>query len=259
LYHEQKAYIRAKDNMKVLKWFVIGILLTAILIFAGIKFFSEEKPTSNPGKEADELAQLVMSTLNKTAFDTIPYLKWSFAGRRDYFWDKKANRAVVSWGENRVLLNLDEISGNVYKDDMKVEGDSKTELIEKAWSYWCNDSFWMIAPFKLMDPGTVRSIVQENGEKGLLVEYTSGGVTPGDSYLWILNEQNIPTGYKMWTSILPVKGAYSSWENWQSFDGAMLSTMHKLSKVNLEMKDVQSGSSYTDFGFESDPFEPMNN
>ena len=244
--------------MKFLKWLVIGIIIVAVGIFAALKFFSEEKPISKPGKEADRLAMEVMSALNKPAFDTISYLSWSFGGRRNYFWDKKANRAVVEWKNNKVLLELDEVSGLSYTDGKIVEGEEGKKLLDKAWSNWCNDSFWMIAPFKLMDPGTVRSIVDENGDKGLLVEYSSGGVTPGDSYLWILDENNIPTGYKMWTSILPVKGAYASWENWQEFDGAMLSTLHKLSKLDLEMKDVKTGSSYREFGFETDPFKPLN-
>lgn len=240
--------------MKIIKWLVITIIALAIIIFITLKFLSESKPDSRPGESADKLAMEVMKALNKSAFDTIPYLSWSFAGRRDYFWDKTNSQAIISWGENKVIMDLDNKTGLAYSKELLLNGDEKQKLIEKAWSNWCNDSFWMIAPFKMMDPGTIRSIVNEEDQKGLLVEYQSGGVTPGDSYLWLLDDNNIPSGYKMWTQILPVKGAYSSWEDWKNFDGALLSTMHKSSAFDLEMKNVKSGNDWKEFGFDSDPF-----
>ena len=60
----------------------------------------------------------------------------------------------------------------------------------KAYSFFCNDSFWMIAPFKAFDEGVTRTIVMsKEGNQNLLVSYASGGVTPGDSYLWILDKR----------------------------------------------------------------------
>jgi hypothetical protein len=53
--------------------------------------------------------------------------------------------------------------------------------------------------FKLRDPGTSRSIVMQDEKEALMVTYTSGS-TPGDSYVWILDE-NIPA-WRMWVSIV---------------------------------------------------------
>jgi len=85
-------------------------------------------------------------------------------------------------------------------------------------------------------------------------KHTSGGVTPGDGYLWLLDDNNLPTGYKMWTSIIPVKGMYASWENWKEYEGAKYSTLHKMG-MGLEMKDFLASNDLTDFGYDNDPFK----
>jgi hypothetical protein len=49
------------------------------------------------------------------------------------------------------------------------------------------------------DEGTTRSLVKnEDKTNGLLVSYASGGVTPGDAYLWKLDANGLPQSYKMW-------------------------------------------------------------
>ncbi len=242
---------------KILKWSGIILIVLIAIVFIGIKLLSEKKPEAVPSEQGDALAEKVLDAINKPAFDSIHYLQWTFPGGRQYFWDKRANNAVIEWGTNKVVLDLDTQTGIAYEDSKEVPAESSDSKLNKAWSNWCNDSFWMIAPFKLFDPGTTRSIISSEEERGLLVEYASGGVTPGDSYLWILDEQNRPTGWKMWTSILPVKGAYTSWENWQNFDGAVLALTHRGSGLTLEMTDVKSGDSLSDFGYETDPFEGL--
>ena len=105
--------------------------------------------------------------------------------------------------------------------------EKKDQLLEKAWKQFANDSFWLVAPFKIFDPGTERLLVDlEDNKKGLLVTYTSGGVTPGDSYLWILNENNIPIAYKMWVNIIPVGGVEFKWTDWRDFNKIKMPTNH---------------------------------
>ncbi len=220
---------------------------------------SEKTPQGQSGAAADELATAVLTKLNKPAFDTISYLRWEFfrAGQK-YFWDKKNNQAIIEWGTNKVIMQLDSQEAKAYTDGREQTGESLQKLKAKAWSNWCNDSFWMIAPFKLFDPGTTRELVdvtgEENATKGLLVKYESGGVTPGDAYLWLLGDDNVPTGYKMWTSIIPVQGLYASWKGWEDHMGALLSTKHDLAGMEASMKQVKAGNHWSEFGYSDNPF-----
>ncbi len=241
----------------VLKWLLIVILLVVIALFVAVKIMSEKRPEAIPGENADAMAQSMLEALNQPAWDTLKYLKWEFTGGHRYIWDKQGNKAIVDWDDYRVLLDLDKIDGVALKGAMEVPADQKEELIKKAWSIWCNDSFWMFAPFKVFDPGTSRSVVKtKDGQKGLMVSYESGGVTPGDGYLWLLDEKNIPTGYKMWTSIIPVKGMYMSWENWKTLKGgAKVAIGHKSPLLSFEMKGVEEGDSPSAFGFPNTVFD----
>ena len=88
----------------------------------------------------------------------------------------------------------------------------------------------------------------------MLITYSTGGVTPGDSYLWNLDEKGLPTSYKMWTKIIPIKGISSSWEDWITLDsGAKLSTTHDMGIMKSKMSNIKGGQTYEDIGVEN-PF-----
>ena len=93
-----------------------------------------------------------------------------------------------------------------------------------------------MAPYKVFDAGTERRIVNYKNKDALLITYRSGGTTPGDSYLWILNEKFLPTSYKMWTSIIPICGISATWSDWKNTEaGIKLPTQHKLSLFGVEI------------------------
>jgi len=246
--------------MKFLKILLILIALLFVLGFIAMKMMSKELPTGQSGSAADALAIEVQSKLNKAAFDTIPYLRWEFfrPGQK-YFWDKKANKAIIEWGKNKVIMQLDSQEAISFSDGVRQEGAAHEKLKAKAWSNWCNDSFWMIAPFKLFDPGTTREIVSipDSDKQGLKITYRSGGVTPGDAYLWELDDNKRPVAWQMWTSILPVQGMGSSWTGWEEHGGAWLSTQHSIAGKAVSMKGVKTGNNWSEFGYESDPFTAL--
>jgi len=241
----------------IFKWLIIILVFIAIVLFGVVKFLSEDRPKEIEGENADALAHSMFEALNKPAWDSLKYLKWEFMRGHKFLWDKQGNNAVITWENNKVIMSLDKVDGIAFKNEIKLDGVEKNEFIQKAWSFWCNDSFWMFAPFKVFDRGTKRTVVKtEKGQKGLMVTYESGGVTPGDGYLWLLDENNIPSGYKMWTSIIPVKGMYMSWENWKTLKGGTkLAVSHKSQVLSFDMLGVEEGEVPSDLGFPNDVFE----
>jgi len=241
--------------MKYLKWAFFALLLIIGIAIFCIIIFSEKKPEGKSGNNADALAQKMLKSLNYDAFTKTKYFRWSFPRGHHYFFNQNTNQAIIKWDEHKVIMQLDTQEGQAFTDETLITDDAQRKaLMDKAWSYWCNDSFWMFAPFKVFDPGTTRKIVEEDGKEALLIEYKSGGVTPGDSYLWILDENYRPTGYKMWTSIIPVKGMYSSWENWEQHNGAYYATNHNM-KMELKMDNFLASDTLADFGYQTNPFQ----
>lgn len=221
--------------MKKFLKIVLGLLL--VLFLVGVIFYfanNESMPEGTPSKEADELALKMVTAMNKDAFDTTEIIEWSFRGEHYYKWKKQEGLVEVSWDENRVTLDLE--------DPAKSAGSSP-EIIQTALDYFNNDSFWLLAPYKVFDEGTKRSIIDYEGQQALLVNYSSGGTTPGDSYLWFLDENGLPTSYKMWVSIIPIGGVSGSWNHWkETKSGIKLPTTHELSLFGMElnMGDVKA-------------------
>lgn len=214
----------------------LGILIVLFFVAAFIFYFAKNEalPKGKQGKEADALAVKMLQALNHDAFENTELITWSFRGVHHYKWWKQKNTVTVLWNNNKVILNTkNKQKSAVFIDDKKVEN---LKILETAISYFNNDSFWLVAPYKIFDKGTERSIVKHNNKNALLVTYTSGGSTPGDSYLWILDDQHLPVSYKMWTSIIPIGGVEASWANLKDTEaGIKLPTNHKLSLFNLQL------------------------
>lgn len=209
--------------LKIVVFFVA--ILAAILLVIGLSL-NETLPEGKSGDEAEQLADEMLNALNKEAYDSLEVLEWTFPRGHHFVWYKREKRVLVSWEDYKVDLNTLDRTGTATYQGTRLSGDNEKQALEKAWSMFANDSFWLVAPYKVRDPGTVRKIVQTKQGTGLLVTYTSGGVTPGDSYLWILNADNIPVKWKMWVSIIPVGGIEFTWEDWQQHGGAWFAPIH---------------------------------
>lgn len=222
---------------------LIGILLLLLIVGGTIYYFinNEPLPKGKQGKEADALAIKMFNAINHQAFENTEILEWSFRNTNFYKWRKQEGVVEVSWGKHTVFLNTKETQNSeVFANGKKIEDK---ELIKKALNYFNNDSFWLIAPYKIFDKGVKRSVVQYNNKQALLVTYTKGGSTPGDSYLWILDDNFVPIAYKMWTKIIPIGGVSATWSHWKNTEaGIKLPTKHKLSIFGLEisMGDVKA-------------------
>jgi hypothetical protein len=241
--------------MKRLLLWTIG-LLTLVIVLAFAYFHIKSEPLPSSQVNGDELAKRMLLAVDKPAFDSIKFLSWNFNNTNEYIWNKTDNKVVVKTKEVTTFLDLNSITGKAYKEGNLLTGDASAKAINRAWSSWCNDSFWALGHFKLFDPGTTRKEINLlNGQTGLLVSYQSGGVTPGDSYLWILNENKIPTGFKLWVKMLPIKGLLASWDNWTTTQSnAKFSQSHKISFYTSKVTNFKEGNSWEDFGYNSVSF-----
>lgn len=243
---------------KALKF--IGIPLLLIIIGGVVYLWSLNKPIPNAtsGKQADSLARKMMSAVNKSAWDTTKIVQWTFIGKHDFIWDKQNHFVQVKWENNRVLLLSKEAKGIAYVSNKEVSGEGREALIQTAWSHFCNDAFWLNAPTKAFDPGTSRSIVKnEDGSKSLMVKYSSGGVTPGDTYLWHLDKNGRPISWQMWTFI-PIDGLKVSWQNWSTLSsGAAFAQSHLLGPVDISISNAKSAESLTELGLDEGLFDAL--
>lgn len=232
-----------KKIFKIIGGIIIFFTLPTLLLYGFVYFkYNEPLPTGVEGKKADELAYNMLSALNDVAYKNTDYLEWSFSGRHYYKWYKTQQNCEVSWDKITVILDLkNHDNSTVFVAGEAYNGIEKHDYIHKAKGYFNNDSFWLVAPYKVFDSGVKRSIVTtEDNKKALLVTYTSGGSTPGDSYLWHLDDTYKPVSFQMWVEILPIKGLEASWSDWtQTESAAQLPTFHKLLILGIELTDIK--------------------
>ncbi len=235
--------MKSKKILKIITGVIVFLTLPSLLLFGFVYFkYNEDLPIGVEGSEADALAHKMLKALDYEAFKGTNYIEWTFKNKHHFEWKKNENSCNVHWKEYKVSLNLNDYSqSKVYVHSFKMEGEMAEELLNKAISYFNNDSFWLVAPYKVFDAGVERRLVRlENNENALLVTYKSGGSTPGDSYLWQFDKTGKPKSFKMWTSLLPIDGLEASWSDWITTEsGAQLPTFHKLLVIGLEMGVVK--------------------
>ena len=196
-----------------------------------------------PGPQADALAIQMLGALNDSIYNSTRYIQWSFRdGSHRYLWDKEMGIAWVQWEENKAKVHFSNPKASVaWNNGEKLQGESRKKLLKTAEDMFNNDSFWLVAPYKVFDEGTQRRLVSWEGEQGLLVTYTSGGSTPGDSYLWFLNDNGFPNSFRMWVNRLPIGGLEASWDDWiVTQTGTFLPKTHKIGPVSLDMGAVET-------------------
>lgn len=236
--------MKLKRGIKIFLGIIVFFTLPSLLFFSFLYFkYNEDLPTGTQGKEADVLAQQMLETLDFKAYKNTKHIEWTFKKRHHYQWNKTNNTCKVYWKEYSVALDLNNSKNHkAYVHSFDVHGELADELIEKAIKFFNNDSFWLVAPYKVFDQGTERRLVKlPNNKNGLLITYTTGGSTPGDSYLWLFDDAGKPKSFKMWTSILPIEGLEASWSDWiTTTTGAQLPTFHKFLFFGLEIDDIKT-------------------
>ncbi|MFK7783394.1 hypothetical protein [Psychroserpens sp.] len=235
---------KLKKVFKIIGGLIVFFTLPTLLLFTFMYFkYNEDLPTGSEGKDADILATRMLNTLNHNAYNATDYIEFTFKKRHHYKWNKAENTCEVFWKNIKVNLDLSNSeSSKVYINDSEHTAADTQNYIHKAKNYFNNDTFWLVAPYKVFDDGVERRIVKtENNKDALLVTYTSGGSTPGDSYLWHFDDSDKPKSFQMWVDILPINGLEASWTDWTTTEtDAQLPTFHKLLFLGLEIENIKT-------------------
>ena len=224
---------------------IFGLKLKQIRTDKKLSLFGLELDMGNVkayNKEANKLADKILAAIKHEAYQKTKFIEWSFGGRRSFKWNKKENIVDVSWEDFRVNLYPQEIDkSTVYFEGEKQE-DTDEKIVKRAWDIFNNDSFWLVAPHKLYDKGVIRNIVDVEGKDALKVTYTSGGTTPGDAYVWILDSTYVQKSYKMYLKNGRMNGTPATWEGWITTEsGTLLPTNHSFSNGGqLSMGEVKA-------------------
>lgn len=165
---------------------------------------------------ADTLAMDVFHAVGgPDAWSRVRYIRFDF-GRaadssrtvfRSHLWDRFTGdyrvERDVEGGREVVLFNVNTQEGSAYVDGQAVAADTLSAYVSRAYGAYINDTYWLLAPIKLLDPGVSRSYVPDSSNADHAViktTYDNVGLTPGDQFwFWIDRESRM---LDMWGYIL---------------------------------------------------------
>jgi hypothetical protein len=218
-------------------------------------------PTPTLGAEADAMARRVQEAVGIEAWERTGAIRWTFNGKRQHLWDRRRGLDRVRWpaGEQQieVLLDIGRRAGIARRDGQEVSAVDAGPLIEQAYAAWINDGFWLYPFDRLFQPEVELGAITSGADEALYARWRSGGLTPGDTYVWSLGAGGRPESWNMWVSVAE-PGTYATWEGWQQIaTGAWISTVHTFSSRELRLTEVAGARTLAKLEPGDDPFAPL--
>ena len=198
--------------------------------------------------DADPMAAAVATQLTDAmgGLDTwrnLPYFRFDFVVVKDgketarfrHWWDKKDGRCRVEGPDDQgrtvtAIFTLRDRKGKSFTDGLlDTDSTNIANIIQMGYERWVNDTYWIMMPFKLRDPGTHlkydRSERSADGTDYDVLELTFDkgvGLTSDDHYWLFVNKKThlidrwefVLTGQKpppqvvtweAWTTIGPIR------------------------------------------------------
>jgi hypothetical protein len=126
------------------------------------------------------------------------FIQWDF-GKRTLYWDKwTGNVRIESPDKNLVILvNINTLTGKVFENDTLITDEAETKkLLNQGKNMWINDSYWLVMPWKLQDPGVTLTYLKTDALPNekiadvLQLTFNNVGVTPENKYLVYVDQQD---------------------------------------------------------------------
>ena len=238
-----------------------ALLLVALVLPAAAR---AETPPSD--STAIAVANRVMQALGgKSQWDGLRGLRWTFGFEsndtvrtsRRHAWDKLSGWHRVE-GKTRAgqpfcyIENLnDSTAGAAWVNGNKIEGDSLKKLVKIAKRMWTNDTYWMLMPYKLRDPGVILGYDGEVKDSTgadydrLTLAFDHVGQTPGDRYWVYVNRAN--HRIEKWDFLLQGDAPppnHATWANWEEHGGLWFPTAHQTGGGNVFTREVEAVSAF---------------
>ncbi|MEM8488272.1 MAG: hypothetical protein AAF564_22175 [Bacteroidota bacterium] len=148
---------------------------------------------------ADSVAHKAYDAMGGVAaFAALPVLRYNFGFdrggertvRNKHLWNKHTGDYRLEYTDGQdssfvVLFNVNTREGTVYLNGETLAEEEQGARLETAYSSFINDSYWLIAPMKMMDPGVNRSLAADSSNAAtdvLHLSFEGVGLTPGDQY-----------------------------------------------------------------------------
>lgn len=202
--------------------------------------------SSETSEAAAQLARRVAWQSGYDQLDRVQQLDFRFVvlerdERRfeaEHRWDLARGKIHITWldRDGRALdaiLDLHTRTAEGTIEGQVAEGPAAKFLAEKAYQRYINDTYWLMMPVKLLDPGTRLELEEPREHRGkkhevLRLSFEGVGLTPGDVY-WLFVD---PDAHRIVRWEMKLQGQEGppvgySWEEYRPVGPLLLAHEHR--------------------------------
>jgi len=194
--------------------------------------------------KADMVGRELIAALGGAAWEKARFYRFDFVVEREgkraaqfgHAWDRYTGDYRLM-GTNKagapfaVYFNVNTKEGRAFVNGRPVEGEERDVLVKTAYGRFINDTYWLLAPWKIFDPG-VR--LTYDGEKDcpeggicdvLHLSFEENvGLTPKDVYwFWITRDSRRMVQWQYVLGGAQEEPTSALWKDWRSVGGVSLS------------------------------------
>ncbi|MFD1186314.1 DUF6503 family protein [Pontibacter rugosus] len=210
--------------------------------------------------DAKAIADKVMKNMGgQKNWNNTRYLAWTFNDQYQ-IWDKAQNR--FRWEKDSLIAVIDTQTkdGKVYVAGQEiVEPAEKQKMLDRAYALWINNSYWLVMPFKLQDPGVALKHVGEgetiDGAKADILQMTfeEVGLTPQNKYhVWVDRDKGLVTQWAFFRKFDDAEPAFTRrWSNYQDYGKIKLASDRSNPQSDFELFHIAAPANVPDKVFNS--------
>lgn len=198
------------------------------------EFLSETAIATGDAKAIALAKRVLDDNGGKASWDKIHYISFDYFGRRYWFWDKFNNLYRIE-SPSRSLRAAGNIDGSEIhlwlRGELVTDTDTLAKYKDFANKVWINDTYWLIFPFKLLDPGVklkyLGDCMADSVTNTTCIELTfeKVGVTPQNKYIAYIDTLNLEVikwdFYESATDSLPA--IENPWTDYRQYGNIKLS------------------------------------
>ncbi len=194
-------------------------------------------------------------------FDFVVEREGTAVARFSHVWDRYTGDYRLSGTDKTgapyvVYFNVNTRQGRAFVNGRPVDGEPAAEQLKNAYERFINDTYWLLCPWKVFDPGVNRTY---DGEKPCpdggtcdVLKLTFGeniGLTPRDAYwLWITRDGRHMVQWQYVLNGASEPPTTAAWKDWHSMGGVELSMERPISgrPVMIRFENVAVSSTRDD-------------
>lgn len=204
------------------------------LIFITLILSSSSVLSQSNDKKANAIVKEMLNAMGGMKnYNATHFIQWDFVNRK-LSWDKWTGDVRIEnpTANQVILVNINTLQGKVYENGTLVKDEVKANgLLEKGKNLWINDSYWLVMPWKLQDPGVNLSYVKTdklpNGTTVdiLQLTFSAVGVTPENKYwLYVDKEDHLIKQWAYYKNFNDAEPKFlKPWNNYQKAGNILLS------------------------------------